>query len=52
MFEHIQMRHVWILRSLREREEAKSEDRILENIFTHREEEDSFEKCSVRQKNQ
>ena len=52
MFEHIQMRHLWILRSLREREETKNEDRTLEKIYTLREEEDSLEKCSVRQKNQ
>jgi len=52
MFEHIQMRHLWTLRPLREREEIKSEDSILEKIHTLRKEQDSLEKCLVRQKNQ
>ena len=52
MFEHIQMRHLWMLRPLRDREETKSEDRILEKIHRLRKEQDNFEKCLVRQKNQ
>ena len=52
MFESIQMRHLWTLRPLKDREETKSEDRILEKIHILRKEQDSLEKCLVRQKNQ